>query len=72
MESVWIARDDSGTLWLFYEKPRKINDALGTWWGNKNKDIGDGYEQLDSDAFPSVTVKNSPKELVLKGRSKWE
>jgi len=70
MESVWIARDDSGTLWLFYEEPRKINDEVGTWWGTENEDIGDRYEQLEEDAFPSVTVKNSPKELILKGRIK--
>ena len=62
----WIARNKSGTLVLWFNKPVKLGDG---WYNN------DGYFILDSVQsptfgevvpFPEVTFENSPQEVKLK------
>lgn len=43
---LWIARDKSGTLWLYDEKPIKFNDC----WRAE----GDYMMRLDWSLFPEV------------------
>jgi hypothetical protein len=63
---LWIARNKSGTLTLWFNKPVKQEDA---WYNN------DGFFVLDSVQsptfgeviqFPEVTFENSPQEVELK------
>lgn len=54
---VWIARDDSGQLWAYIEKPYKdggifMPQVLGDCW------------QLPYYKYPEVTFENSPIQLV--------
>lgn len=53
----WIARNKSGTLVLWFNKP--VKQEYG-WYNN------DGYFLLDSDKFPEVTFENSPQQVEIK------
>ena len=56
----WIARNKSGTLVLWFNKPVKQGDG---WYNN------DGFFILDSvqsPTFGEVTFENSPQEVELK------
>ena len=55
---MWIAREKSGTLILWFNKPVKQGDG---WYNN------DGYFVLDRDSvlYPEVTFENSPMEVEL-------
>ena len=53
---LWIARDLSGTLVLWFNKPVK----QGVRWYNN-----DGFFVLDPVQFPEVTFENSPQEVQL-------
>lgn len=55
--NVWIARDISGSLWIYTEKP--YNDG-GIFMPQM---MGDCWK-LPSDMYPEVTFENSPIELV--------
>lgn len=66
MKKLWIARNKSGTLVLWFKKPVKEGDG---WYNN------DGFFILDSVQdptfgevipFPEVTFENSPQEVELK------
>ena len=66
MKNLWIARNKSGTLVLYFNKPVKQGDG---WYNN------DGFFILDSVQdttfgevipFPEVTFENSPKQVELK------
>ena len=61
---LWIARNKSGTLILWHDKPVKIGEA---WYG-------ESYIILDSiqwptfgevTPFPEVTFENSPQQVEL-------
>jgi hypothetical protein len=63
---LWIARDKSGTLVLWFNKPVKQGDG---WYNN------DGFFILDSVQsptfgevipFPEVTFENSPQQVEIK------
>lgn len=54
---LWIARDKSGLLNLYKEKPT-LNE--GYWLGNGF------WAVLDLEYFPEVTFENSPQEVELK------
>lgn len=63
---LWVARNKSGTLVLWFNKPVKQGDA---WYSN------DGFFILDSVQsptfgevipFPEVTFENSPQMVELK------
>lgn len=58
---LWIARDENGTLELFYEEPYYGTiPGIGDAWKN-----GDYICKLDSKLFPEVTFENSPQEVEL-------
>ena len=66
MKKLWLSRNKSGTLVLWFNKPVKQGDG---WYNN------DGFFILDSvqshtfgevTPFPEVTVENSPQEVELK------
>ena len=63
---LWVARNKSGTLTLWFNKPVKQGEG---WYNN------DGFFILDSvqsptfgevPLFPEVTFENSPQEVELK------
>lgn len=54
---LWLARNKSGTLVLWFNKPVKQDDS---WYNN------DGFFILESDQFLEVTFENSPMEVELK------
>lgn len=51
---LWIARNKSGTLVLWFNKPVRQGEG---WYNN------DGFFILDSVQFPEVTWENSPKKV---------
>lgn len=53
---LWIARDKSGWLQLFFEQPKYHEDWEGTFITYLN----------DDDCFNEVTFENSPQEVELK------
>ena len=61
--SLWIARDEDGTLAVYHEKPiRKKNHF---------EEAESGYLKgwagyLADEEYPQVTWENSPKELTVK------
>lgn len=55
---LWIARDKSGGLWLFKNKP--IYTVF--WKDTFENNIG----ELDYRLFPEITFENSPQEVELK------
>ena len=54
---LWIARNKSGTLALWFNKPVKHGEG---WYNN------DGFFILDSVHFPEVTFENSPQLVEIK------
>ena len=55
---LWIARDKSGGLWLFKNKP-----TYNFFWKDTfENNIG----ELDYRLFPEVIFENSPREVELK------
>lgn len=56
---LWIARDESGYLYLHEEKPKmQYNFQLREWCSNETM-------ELNPDFFPEVTFENSPMEVEL-------
>lgn len=56
---MWIARDESGYIYLYENKPiLKADWSGGLWFG------GDFFE-LQPESFPEVTFENSPMEVEL-------
>ena len=53
---LWIARDKCGILCIHREEPILI----GTVWDSND------WWVIDSEEYPSVTFKNSPREVELK------
>ena len=54
---LWVARNKSGMLTLWFTKP--VKHGYG-WYNN------DGFFILDSDQFLEVTFENSPQMVELK------
>ena len=59
--SIWIARNQDGTLEAWHIKPKRGTKA----WTTDN-DPKDWVTYLDDDDYPEVTWENSPKELTVK------
>lgn len=59
---LWIARDKDGTLCLYKEKPSL---DIYYWYGFFSG-FNTHIAELDTNAFPEVTFKNSPREVELK------
>ena len=57
---MWIARDESGYIYLYDSKPELVADWSGRIW--KASD----FFELSPDSFPEVTFENSPMEVELK------
>ena len=57
---LWIARDESGYIYLYESKPVLIAGCSGRIWS------GDDAFELDPDSCPEVTFENSPMEVELK------
>lgn len=61
MEKMWIARDESGAIFIHRHKPEKRKyDRQGIVWESTD------YWQLYHRDFPEVTFENSPMEVELK------
>ena len=63
---MWIAREKSGTLILWYSKPVKRGDG---WYNNEGYFILDSVHSPtfgEATPFPEVTFENSPMEVELK------
>jgi hypothetical protein len=58
---LWIARDKSGSLYLFKKKP-----VLVTFDGVEVFDSNEEYFEIDSHLYSSVTVENSPQQVEIK------
>lgn len=58
LPSVWVARDEDGTLWIYDGKPR---EAFGMFHCGS---IGD-LLQIDGSAYPDITYENSPVKVKL-------
>lgn len=61
MSSIWIARDTSGILCAFREKPHR-NERDGFWVAASDYD----YSVIDDSWFPELTWEDDPIELVIK------
>ena len=57
---LWIARDLSGVLILYKERP-SYNNKLKMWVGG-----GLPVGELRGNYFPEITFENSPQEVELK------
>ncbi len=77
--SLWIARNKEGDLWLFSRKPHKGYEdrpvfreiwCCGTLLPFVNYSVGYEYRQacclqLEDSMFAEITYENSPQELTL-------
>lgn len=59
---LWLARDKSGELWVYDDKPQRC----GNYYRNKDEDIRCFAEPIYESLYPEVTFENSPVELVPK------
>lgn len=57
---LWIARDKTGELWVFKEKP--LLDIY--YWYDPSSREG-SMAELDKNLFPEVTFENSPQQVEL-------
>lgn len=57
---LWIARDESGSLWLYNSEPKKEGEIY-----SNNGGVGDSLF-LSQDILPEVTFENSPREVEIK------
>ena len=67
--TIWIARDKDGDLYLYSEKPKA--DDNGVFYGEADQNrifitTSAPWVEIDSDLYPEVTFENSPKELIIK------
>lgn len=59
MARVWIARDETGWVYMYSEEPEMILQHRAKYW--KGKLIC----ELDDACFPELTVENSPQEVLI-------
>lgn len=64
---MYIARNETGELWLFGERPylKESKDGDKHWWVD-GTDFYYSSVILDCDSHPEVTFENSPMEVELK------
>lgn len=55
---LWLVRDKFSSLWLYGEKPIKMNDG-------SFRHFRDVPKQLSSNLFSEVTWENSPKQIKI-------
>lgn len=63
MNSIWIARDKDGGLFIFTKRPSRFEEM----WNNKSKDGVSEYLRIPDEWFPEVQWSDKePRELILK------
>ena len=60
-KSMWIARDEDDSLWIFSDEPTLDGNTWTLKYDGKNT-----MNQLTSTLFPEVTFENSPKKVEIK------
>lgn len=58
LPSVWVARDDDGSLWIYTTKPVKGGGMFSC------SATGDMF-QIDDSVYPEITFENSPVKVKL-------
>lgn len=58
LPSVWVARDDDNSLWIYTTKPHK---SAGMFCCSA---AGDMF-QIDDSVYPEITYENSPIKVKL-------
>ena len=58
LPSVWVARDDDNSLWIYTAKPVK---ARGFFHAGS---VGEMF-QINESAYPEITFENSPIKVKL-------
>ena len=58
LPSVWVARDEDGSLWFYSAKPVK---ACGMFHCSS---VGEMF-QIDGSVYPEITYENSPIKVKL-------
>lgn len=58
LPSVWVARDDDGSLWIYTTKPIEGGGMFSC------SATGDMF-QIDSSVYPEITYENSPVKVKL-------
>lgn len=62
MESLWVPRDKDGGLYLYYNKPERLD----TYFSDTEEEYDPLFITDASDYYPEVTWKSGPKPLVVK------
>ena len=57
----YVARDEDGSLWFHYVKPRRINID---WWGSNDKSFQ--IYDFDFPEFKDLTWEGEPVEVEFK------
>ena len=66
-ETVWIARDKNGELFVYSSEPQRMDfpeengQLLGYFTSNEEERI----IRLDNDLYPEITYENSPVKCTL-------
>lgn len=66
MKKLWLSRNKSGTLVLWFNKPVKQGDE---WYNNDGFFISDSVQDPtfgEVIPFPEVTFENSPQQVEIK------
>lgn len=58
LPSVWVARDDDGSLWIYTAKPV---EACGMFHASASGDC----IPIDDSVYPEITYENSPIKVKL-------
>lgn len=66
MKKLYIARDKDGNLFLFNNKPQRIEGEYMGIWDRGFNCLPNDVMEIDDEWFPSVTWENSPQEVELK------
>lgn len=61
-QTYWIARDKDGILYLWKEKPTRVNER--GWFNTEKGHLGQVGDLNPSD-FPEITWKNSPVKCKI-------
>ena len=59
-KTLWIARDKNGSLWIYKQKPERMEKSFDIEFGIHER------MYLDPDDFKEVTWENSPLQVELK------
>lgn len=57
LPSVWVARDEDGSLWIYTAKPTKAAGMFGCAYGD--------MFQINDSVYPEITYDNSPVKVKL-------